>query len=312
MNVTWLEKCAQVGEFLYGIFPYEVLMQMYRTKESDKVLKTEVQNVINNSPQLMQTYVRGRFPVFEEMGYTEVGYITPYIPDSGEMLDFFKQAAEEGNEYAKLHVSADEIAYLLKDQSDHEFYIPTAEEIEFLSENSYLTNSYYDELKMVVSDDVARQIWMDFSSGSADFMEEIQFVIDQASNNPRYRNMDLDKANEIVRIVQEAYNHTNLRANRGWQPAVLSEKMGGVKMPHTIVPMSSHAAKLFKEAEAIPNNIFSQMGVNIDYNSAFSNLTTIGAHGEVRRIKIGRNDPCPCGSGKKYKKCCGRAGNLYR
>jgi SEC-C motif-containing protein len=25
------------------------------------------------------------------------------------------------------------------------------------------------------------------------------------------------------------------------------------------------------------------------------------AHSE----KIGRNDPCPCGSGKKYKKCCG-------
>ena len=22
--------------------------------------------------------------------------------------------------------------------------------------------------------------------------------------------------------------------------------------------------------------------------------------------KIGRNDPCPCGSGKKFKKCCGR------
>ncbi|HEV2490873.1 MAG TPA: SEC-C metal-binding domain-containing protein [Candidatus Acidoferrales bacterium] len=23
--------------------------------------------------------------------------------------------------------------------------------------------------------------------------------------------------------------------------------------------------------------------------------------------KVGRNDPCPCGSGKKYEKCCGRA-----
>ncbi len=22
--------------------------------------------------------------------------------------------------------------------------------------------------------------------------------------------------------------------------------------------------------------------------------------------KIGANDPCPCGSGKKYKKCCGK------
>lgn len=27
-------------------------------------------------------------------------------------------------------------------------------------------------------------------------------------------------------------------------------------------------------------------------------------------IKIGRNDPCPCGSGKKFKKCClGKSAN---
>ena len=26
----------------------------------------------------------------------------------------------------------------------------------------------------------------------------------------------------------------------------------------------------------------------------------------VNDIKIGRNDPCPCGSGKKYKQCCGK------
>jgi len=25
----------------------------------------------------------------------------------------------------------------------------------------------------------------------------------------------------------------------------------------------------------------------------------------VKAVKVGRNDPCPCGSGKKYKKCCG-------
>ncbi|MBC5787460.1 MULTISPECIES: preprotein translocase subunit SecA [Clostridiaceae] len=29
----------------------------------------------------------------------------------------------------------------------------------------------------------------------------------------------------------------------------------------------------------------------------------------VRKTKVGRNDPCPCGSGKKYKKCCGRDEN---
>ena len=27
----------------------------------------------------------------------------------------------------------------------------------------------------------------------------------------------------------------------------------------------------------------------------------------IRKVKkMGRNDPCPCGSGKKYKKCCGK------
>jgi uncharacterized protein YecA (UPF0149 family) len=33
-----------------------------------------------------------------------------------------------------------------------------------------------------------------------------------------------------------------------------------------------------------------------------------GTQAEARRtVKTGRNDPCPCGSGRKYKKCCGGA-----
>ena len=33
---------------------------------------------------------------------------------------------------------------------------------------------------------------------------------------------------------------------------------------------------------------------------------TTTSHDPIRRetAKVGRNDPCPCGSGKKYKKCC--------
>jgi uncharacterized protein len=27
--------------------------------------------------------------------------------------------------------------------------------------------------------------------------------------------------------------------------------------------------------------------------------------------KVGRNEPCPCGSGKKFKRCCGAAGELH-
>ncbi len=35
-------------------------------------------------------------------------------------------------------------------------------------------------------------------------------------------------------------------------------------------------------------------------------LTQRKSHTIVKEMKIGRNDPCPCGSGKKYKQCCGR------
>jgi preprotein translocase subunit SecA len=40
------------------------------------------------------------------------------------------------------------------------------------------------------------------------------------------------------------------------------------------------------------------MGQQNSTTKSTTNVSTIG--------KVGRNDPCPCGSGKKYKKCCGR------
>jgi hypothetical protein len=51
---------------------------------------------------------------------------------------------------------------------------------------------------------------------------------------------------------------------------------------------------------------FSGAGVPLDN---LSNLTALMRGrmppASVSRVKIGRNEPCPCGSGKKFKKCCG-------
>ncbi|MDY0406446.1 SEC-C metal-binding domain-containing protein [Virgibacillus sp. 179-BFC.A HS] len=44
-----------------------------------------------------------------------------------------------------------------------------------------------------------------------------------------------------------------------------------------------------KHLQPLPADTFSQSNSN-----------------ETKNVKVGRNDPCPCGSGKKYKKCCGR------
>jgi hypothetical protein len=41
-----------------------------------------------------------------------------------------------------------------------------------------------------------------------------------------------------------------------------------------------------------------------DDNAFLERLEEMKRPLEKKRTKIGRNDPCPCGSGKKYKKCC--------
>lgn len=46
-------------------------------------------------------------------------------------------------------------------------------------------------------------------------------------------------------------------------------------------------------------NIYAQIGQRL------SKVVTPGVTVTREMPKIGRNDPCPCGSGKKFKKCCG-------
>ena len=47
------------------------------------------------------------------------------------------------------------------------------------------------------------------------------------------------------------------------------------------------------------NNIFDETEQKILYTEQRNSRTV------VKGKKVGRNDPCPCGSGKKYKKCGG-------
>jgi preprotein translocase subunit SecA len=63
--------------------------------------------------------------------------------------------------------------------------------------------------------------------------------------------------------------------------------------------------------ETIARNIFrsslAKPGVQQAQTRAMrSNKGEAKAKAPVKAVKIGRNDPCPCGSGKKYKHCCGK------
>ena len=63
-------------------------------------------------------------------------------------------------------------------------------------------------------------------------------------------------------------------------------------------------SRLFKiqvqKQEAIRRESEKQMQLNYNRGEGTSSVQPVR-----RGKKVGRNEPCPCGSGKKYKKCCG-------
>jgi hypothetical protein len=71
----------------------------------------------------------------------------------------------------------------------------------------------------------------------------------------------------------------------------------------------------FKEFEAVFNELLSKIPQSEDDKELRKALLEMQRSkpadviydkpSPVRVVKIGRNEPCPCGSGKKYKKCCG-------
>ncbi len=46
----------------------------------------------------------------------------------------------------------------------------------------------------------------------------------------------------------------------------------------------------------------------INNSSCCSNTSCCAPQAPIARTepKVGRNDPCPCGNGRKFKKCCGQ------
>ena len=47
-------------------------------------------------------------------------------------------------------------------------------------------------------------------------------------------------------------------------------------------------------------------GLGYGGGGGFGGQRSLGSGAAKAAVKIYPNDPCPCGSGKKYKKCCGK------
>ena len=125
---------------------------------------------------------------------------------------------------------------------------------------------------------------------SAYVMHEIEYISLSCVQDPDKNEIDLE---ETRRWSEEST----------WQGLkIIRTEKGGEKDTDGIVDFSAtYTRKGLKDIHLEKAHFVKKDGTWL-YESGSLIPTTVVREGE----KVGRNDPCPCGSGKKYKKCCGQ------
>lgn len=120
-----------------------------------------------------------------------------------------------------------------------------------------------------------------------------------------------DKIKSFTPVYFDFMNNIRIPENRGYTPNEMDEimKSSSPKKTSPSITFGSGMRDLIKSGEIDANELRNNL-INTDElpdELRFSMLKELNEISPVKKPeKIGRNEPCPCGSGKKYKKCCGR------
>lgn len=161
-----------------------------------------------------------------------------------------------------------------------DYYIPSVDEVHDYYQNRYWTgepvyrklkNFFGRELKydMEEAENLCAFIYQELAKGK--MLSDVVGVLTRDG----MEFISNRQAEKFMSLMADANNHTRMYELRGHMPAELSE----------------------------------QRPVFAEYDTKIVPMRDVsGSPAEPEKKKVYPNDPCPCGSGKKYKKCCGKKG----
>ncbi len=176
----------------------------------------------------------------------------------------------EGLYFPKYAVRFDEEQLSTMDAADFTEAFTAAAADYYEKKEEEITSPIMRELERVVLLRVVDEYWMDHIDAMTDLRQGIRLRA-YAQTDPviAYKKESLDMFEEMIAAIQE----------------------------ETVRRL--YSVRLQKNEEVKRERVAKGM------------TESVGGDGTVKKqprkvAKIGRNDPCPCGSGKKYKQCCGR------
>lgn len=286
-KMSWLSQCLNFGEVFYGVFDKDVLRKIYNARKGYHISEEELEKLCNEFPD-----------------------------------DMTECHMEEGQRFIVAEYLAYDDRYknLLDIQAGKDFYIPNAQEVLDYARNLYLSQEpAYQNFREFLQHEIgmtydeadaeALETW-DKIQFDIDFTEIVQYFIDVYEDL-----LDGTKIEKIIQLLQEVNNNTRMRIHRGHTPNEMMRKgmeEDRLSQKPIVVPGSTEAANLLKSA----SEELKEMGVCVDFDSNAvivpNNFSQNNVSGQAANSikKIYPNDSCPCGSGKKFKKCCGGHGKL--
>jgi preprotein translocase subunit SecA len=179
-----------------------------------------------------------------------------------------------------------------------------------------------DDFELPEADDLAEQIAEEAKEIIAKKDEEVTpEVFREAERQILLRTVDL-KWMDHIDALDQLSSAIRMRSVGQHDPVVEYKLEGSAMFEEMNEAIQNDAVKFIMrakftpesdfEAKEVARNVSEGKGKEVTPSSASTPIEGTAASNETRQPvkreagKVGRNDPCPCGSGKKYKDCCGK------
>lgn len=210
---------------------------------------------------------------------------------------------------------------LLTGHAGKPYYIPPKEKLlRYADEDYYEVTPQTKDMEMFLrkvlkmTAERAEDIFYELIMHSKDSPTSFSDVMDDMNRMGLQFDED-QQLKRFIKLYQELQNHTRMPYNRGYTP----NELFSMQPPEDRVPKSMAFGPNIKAALAdgsmdiddFRNNILKmdvpdeqlRMSILAELAKIQNSSTTESV--SFKKKKVGPNEPCPCGSGKKYKKCCG-------
>jgi len=194
------------------------------------------------------------------------------------------------------------LAELLKEEANFDLDIEALKELEYqelFDKVLEILKTSYDEKMSVIDEQTRQEIEKEFYLKELDnSWREHLYAMDNMKTGIRLR--AYNQKDPLVEYKKESFNLFGELIN--------DIKFNTIRTLHLIQfqveTAEEEAAKLAQQLEEEKRAQEALMQLNLHDN------VDIDAEDDLPIIekKIARNEPCPCGSGKKYKQCCGKSG----